>query len=100
MNNPYPLRLQRHLESRLWGGNQLAPWLQINDAPPQLAESWEVYVDNQIINGDYAGLTLRHLVQSYGASIVGERSLQRYGHDFPLLAKFIDEVLNNSLIHA
>ena len=90
MNNPHPLRLRRRLESRLWGGTHLATWLHIDDAPAQLAESWEVFVDNEIINGAYAGLTLRQLVQSYGADIVGTRSLQRYGHDFPLLAKFID----------
>lgn len=93
MNNQpdlYPLRLTRRLESRLWGGQQLANWLGISDAPAQLAESWEVYVDNTVSNGAYAGQTLRQLVAQHGAAIVGARSFQRYGVDFPLLAKFID----------
>jgi mannose-6-phosphate isomerase len=86
----YPLRLTRRLESRLWGGQQLADWLGVHDAPPQLAESWEIYVDNTIHNGAYAGQTLRQLVAQHGPAIVGTRSFQRYGYDFPLLAKFID----------
>jgi mannose-6-phosphate isomerase len=64
--------------------------LGISDAPAQLAESWEIYVDNTICNGAYAGQSLRQLVVQHGAAVVGTRSLQRYGNDFPLLAKFID----------
>jgi mannose-6-phosphate isomerase len=80
----------RRYESRLWGGNQLATWLNLTDAPTPLAETWEVYNDNQIRDGDLAGQTLRQAVITHGADLVGARSLQRYGHEFPLLAKFID----------
>ena len=85
-----PLRLVRRYESRLWGGNQLATWLNLTDAPTSLAETWEVYNDNLIRDGALAGQTLRQAVLIHGADLVGTRSLQRYGHEFPLLAKFID----------
>ncbi len=85
-----PFRLVRRYESRLWGGNQLATWLNLTDAPTPLAETWEVYNDNPIRDGDLAGQTLRQAVLIHGVDLVGARSLQRYGHEFPLLAKFID----------
>lgn len=90
MSRLHPFRLVRRYESRLWGGNQLATWLNLTDAPTPLAETWEVYNDNQIRDGDLAGQTLRQAVITHGADLVGARSLQRYGHEFPLLAKFID----------
>jgi mannose-6-phosphate isomerase len=86
----HPFRLVRRYESRLWGGNQLATWLNLTDAPTPLAETWEVYNDNLIRDGALAGQTLRQAVLIHGADLVGSRSLQRYGHEFPLLAKFID----------
>jgi mannose-6-phosphate isomerase len=86
----HPFRLVRRYESRLWGGNQLATWLNLTDAPTPLAETWEVYNDNLIHDGALAGQTLRQAVILHGADLVGTRSLQRYGHEFPLLAKFID----------
>jgi mannose-6-phosphate isomerase len=88
---PVPIiRLHRRLEQRLWGGHTLARWLNLHDAPPQLAESWEIYNDNVILNGALKGLTLRQAVTQYGAQLVGAASFARYGAEFPLLAKFID----------
>lgn len=88
---PAPIiRLSRRLEQRLWGGQQLTHWLNLTDAPPQLAETWEIYNDNLILNGPLAGHTLRQAVAHYGVNLVGQASLARYGAEFPLLAKFID----------
>ncbi|MEY2847000.1 MAG: hypothetical protein RL076_2546 [Chloroflexota bacterium] len=86
----HAVRLTRRYESRLWGGEHLATWLNIGDAPTPLAETWEVYNDNLICNGALQGLTLRQAVQRFGAAFVGQRSYDRYGAEFPLLAKFID----------
>lgn len=86
----HPFRLVRHYETRLWGGNQLAAWLNLTDAPTALAETWEIYNDNLICTGDLAGQTLRQAVISHGVDLIGARSLARYGREFPLLAKFID----------
>lgn len=88
---PVPIiRLQRRYEQRLWGGTQLAGWLHLDNAPAQIAETWEIYNDNLIINGPLRGRTLRHAVEHYGAALVGQASFARYGAEFPLLAKFID----------
>ncbi len=84
------LKLERKLDSRIWGGNALGEWLRLADAPAQLAESWQVYEHNRIAEGRYAGRTLGDLTSEQGAALVGTRSFARYGADFPLLAKFID----------
>ncbi|MBK9710637.1 MAG: class I mannose-6-phosphate isomerase [Kouleothrix sp.] len=85
-----PLTLERRLDSRIWGGHTLGPWLGLADAPPQLAESWQVYEHNRVVGGPHAGRQLAELVTEYGAALVGARSFARFGADFPLLAKFID----------
>lgn len=85
-----PVLLERRLDSRIWGGHALGGWLGLENAPEQLAESWQVYEHNRITNGPNAGKTLAELVQQQGADVVGTRSFERYGADFPLLAKFID----------
>jgi mannose-6-phosphate isomerase len=85
-----PLTLERRLDSRIWGGNKLGPWLGLSDAPQNLAESWQVYEHNRVASGPYAGRTLADLAREHGAALVGTRSFERYGADFPLLAKFID----------
>ncbi len=84
------LKLERRLDSRIWGGKLLGEWLNLKNAPAQLAESWQVYDQNLISTGPFAGRTLAELSYEYGAALVGTRSFARYGADFPLLAKFID----------
>lgn len=97
MPNIPPLILERRLDSRIWGGDQLGPWLGLADAPPKLAESWQVYEHNRICGGPFAGQTLAEVVAEYGAALVGSRSFERYGAEFPLLAKFIDAAENLSV---
>jgi len=88
----YPYRLERSLSARLWGGTRLASFLNL---PPHrgaepLAEAWQVYANNRIINGELAGQTLAAACQQLGPAMVGSVSAARYGATFPLLAKFID----------
>jgi mannose-6-phosphate isomerase len=90
MDELAPLSLERRLDSRIWGGERLAAWLGLQDAPPRLAESWQVYEDNRVREGPHAGETLGEVVRRYGAALVGTRSFERFGAEFPLLAKFID----------
>lgn len=93
----FPLSLERRLDSRIWGGDSLGPWLGLAGAPPQLAESWQVYEHNRVAGGPYAGQTLAQVTRRQGADLVGTRSFERYGADFPLLAKFIDAADNLSV---
>jgi mannose-6-phosphate isomerase len=97
MANLGPLLLERKLDTRIWGGSTLGAWLEIEHPPEQLAESWQVYEHNHITNGPYAGQTLAEVVKQHGADMVGTRSFERYGADFPLLAKFIDAADNLSV---
>src|SRR5690606_30151831 len=55
-----------------------------------LAESWQVYDDNRVSGGRFNERSLAELVTEFGADLVGTRTFERYGADFPLLAKFID----------
>lgn len=87
----YPLRLERKLDHRLWGGSRLAAWFGLPQPwPTDLAESWQVYAENRVLNGPLAGRTLAAIARDYGPTLLGTLSPRHYGHDFPLLAKFID----------
>lgn len=87
----YPLLLERHIDQRLWGGQKLAPFLGLpKPYPERIAESWQVYDDNRVLNGPLAGRSLAELSEQFGAELLGTISPRRYGSSFPLLAKFID----------
>lgn len=91
MQSLYPLLLERRLVRKIWGGQQLADWLNLpRPYPERLGEIWQVYDTNAIINGPLAGQTLAQVTQRYGAALVGTRSYEDYGNDFPLLVKFLD----------
>jgi mannose-6-phosphate isomerase len=91
MSTLYPLLTERRLVRPIWGGTELAAWLNLPEPrPDKLGETWEVYDQNRIINGPLAGRSLAGATQQYGAALVGTRAVERYGADFPLLSKFID----------
>jgi mannose-6-phosphate isomerase len=87
----YPLLTQRRIVQPIWGGDYLAAWLNLPEPRPErLGETWQVYDENPIMNGPLQGRTLADVTREYGAALVGTRTTERYGADFPLLAKFID----------
>ncbi len=87
----YPLLLERHLDSRVWGGQRLAPFLSLpHPHPERIAESWQVFDTNRILNGPLAGRSLAEAARQSAERLLGTLSPPRYGADFPLLAKFID----------
>lgn len=87
----YPLRSARKLVEPIWGGATLAAWLDLPEPrPTRLGETWQVFDTNPVTNGPLAGRTLAELARSYGAELVGTRTVARYGADLPLLAKFLD----------
>src|SRR5258708_1168293 len=91
MTDLYPLITERRLVQPIWGGSELAAWLNLPEPRPErLGETWEVYDQNRIRNGVLAGRTLAEATRQLGAALVGRRTIERYGADFPLLAKFID----------
>lgn len=87
----YPLLTERRIVEPIWGGTRLAPWLGLPEPRPErIGETWQVYDDNKITNGALAGMTLAEATENYGESLIGTRTIARYGNDFPLLAKFLD----------
>lgn len=87
----YPLLTERRIVQPIWGGTRLATWLNLPEPHPErIGETWQVYDDNKITNGALAGITLAEATQQYGESLIGTRTITRYGKDFPLLAKFLD----------
>lgn len=87
----YPILTKRRLVQPIWGGQRLAAWLELPEPrPTQLGETWQVFDTNEILNGPLAGKTLAQATREYGVQLVGTRTMDRYGADFPLLAKFID----------
>ncbi|MCS6887234.1 MAG: class I mannose-6-phosphate isomerase [Chloroflexus sp.] len=91
MNGLYPILCEPRLVEPIWGGQRLAPWLELPPPHPErLGEIWLVFDSNRVSNGPLAGATIAEVARAYGAALVGTRSFARYGADLPLLAKFID----------
>lgn len=99
----YPLRFEPLFRRYLWGGRKLQEFLNkpIGDQPA--AESWEI-VDHQddqsvVRFGNLAGQTLRQLIATSGADLVGAELMEQISspalpvhlqNRFPLLLKFLD----------
>ncbi|WP_322821551.1 type I phosphomannose isomerase catalytic subunit [Chloroflexus sp.] len=91
MQTLYPILCEPRLVEPLWGGQRLAPWLDLPyPHPERLGEIWLVFDSNRVSNGPLAGTTIADLARAYGIALVGSRPFARYGADLPLLAKFID----------
>lgn len=91
MQTLYPLKVSQQHITRIWGGQKLAAWLPANElCPADLGEIWLAFDTSTILNGPLCGQPLRDVVEHVGADLVGTRSFERYGADFPLLAKLID----------
>jgi mannose-6-phosphate isomerase len=86
--------IQPRYVERIWGGEDLATRLG-KPAPrgKPIGESWEIYEENPVVNGDYAGQTIGELRKTMGRDLTGHVSPDEL---FPLLTKLIDahEVLS------
>ena len=87
-----PIRFEPIFRSYMWGGDRLAS--QLGKKPPGTgiwAESWEI-VDHRegesiVFEGDFAGWTLRQLIESFPNEIIGRDAPNER---FPLLLKYLD----------
>ena len=97
----YPLRFKPILKNKVWGGSKLGTFLGKNLSSNKTGESWEISTvkDNISVvkNGSLEGHTLRELLQTYKANLVGEKIYKQFGDEFPLLIKFIDAEENLSV---
>lgn len=96
-----PLKFKPILKSVVWGGEKIAPFKGIVTDQKNIGESWEIsgVKGNESIveNGPDAGLNLRQMIDKYGADLVGQKNIAKFGNTFPLLIKIIDANGNLSL---
>lgn len=91
----YPLRFDKVLKEKVWGGRDLESTLQFDLPQNRLfGESWEVSAHpngpSVVANGPWKGRTLPDLIQSEGPKLLGSAAWDRFPGDFPLLIKYLD----------
>lgn len=93
-NTLYPLKFQPILKDKIWGGKKLKSLLNKDSQLPNIGESWEisdVEGDTSVVsNGNLENQSLKHLLSTYKADLIGEKNYKQFGNKFPLLIKFID----------
>ncbi len=82
------------LKPAIWGGDNICRIKRLSPALSGIGESWELSampgMESTVASGPDAGLTLRQLIAKHGAELVGERIMDAYGLEFPVLVKVID----------
>ena len=90
----YPLQFVPQYQYRLWGGNNFNAVFNRKVEGNQLGESWEISClkdkASVVLNGPLKGRQLLDLIEQAPEAILGEKSMRRFGKNFPLLIKFID----------
>lgn len=93
-NTLYPLKFQPILKDKIWGGQKLKTLLNKDSQLSNIGESWEISdVEGDtsvVINGNLENQSLKHLLSTYKADLIGEKNYKKFGNKFPLLIKFID----------
>ena len=87
------LRFQPLYQERVWGGRALETALgRALPASGPIGESWEIVdrpeAQSVVIGGELDGLTLRAVIESHGAAVMGPR--WPVSRRFPLLVKWLD----------
>lgn len=90
----YPIKFNPILKEKIWGGNKLGTLLGKNTTKDNVGESWEISDVNgnvsEVSNGAYKGSSLKQLIATYQADLLGANNFANFGFDFPLLIKFLD----------
>jgi mannose-6-phosphate isomerase len=95
MKNLYPFKFTPICKEKIWGGEKLKAILNKKfDKLPNCGESWEISgVENEISvvsNGFLKGNNLEELIEIYMGDLVGDKTYDHFGIEFPLLTKYID----------
>lgn len=90
----YPLKFKPISQYRIWGGNKLNQILPEDARIENLGEIWCLsgVAENvsTVENGDLKGKNLNEVIGIYQEKLLGEKTWEKFGKDFPLLIKFID----------
>ena len=97
----YPLTFKPILKETIWGGTMIRPYKGLTSNEKRIGESWELsHVKGNfsvVANGALEGITIAELIRQYGAQLLGETVIQRFGTTFPVLIKLIDARENLSI---
>ena len=89
-----PFEFEPVYKQIIWGGGRIASRFHRRVPFEKVAESWEITCreDGMSVaaDGQQRGRTLAQLIDEYGERLLGSRSAEKYGRDFPLLIKIID----------
>lgn len=90
----YPLVFRPIFKERIWGGRELERLFHKKLPPGKpIGESWEISDrpgdESVVANGGFAGKTLRWLMETYPAEMIG-RARPAAGNRFPILCKILD----------
>lgn len=89
----YPLKFKPIYKDYVWGGRNFE---KLGRVLPDgiVAESWEISCHpnglSVISNGEFAGMTLKELIDRYGRKVLGDALPDKDLKKFPLLVKLID----------
>ena len=90
----HPLFFTPIYKYRLWGGEKLRTKLNRVYEGTQMGESWEISnvegSKSVVASGSLKGKSIDELIEAYGTALLGKAVYERFGHNFPLLIKFID----------
>ncbi len=90
----YPLKFKPILKDLIWGGTRLRDTLGKDCPTDTCGESWEISAVqgsiSVVANGFLQGNDLQEITEVYLGELVGDHIYERFGHEFPLLIKFID----------
>ena len=88
----YPLLLKPNVTDYLWGGTRLKTEFGFETDKDIAAEAWVLSCHKDgsgiVINGEYSGETLPHVLEIWGKEALGKRA-EKFPY-FPLLIKLID----------
>ncbi|MEM5563786.1 type I phosphomannose isomerase catalytic subunit [Psychroserpens sp. AS72] len=90
----YPIKFKPILKEKIWGGHKLGSLLSKDTNKDNIGESWEISDVNgnisEVSNGIYQGTNIKDLIVAHEAAFLGANNFQHFGHNFPLLIKFLD----------
>jgi mannose-6-phosphate isomerase len=91
----YPLKFIPILKPTIWGGQKLGTILNKPIGPlDTCGESWEISGVkgniSKVQDGILKGEKLTDIIKKYKGDLIGDIVFQKFGHQFPLLIKFID----------
>ena len=97
----YPLLFQANLHELVWGGHKLRALKGLAPNQQPIGESWEISdvpsSESHVRNGRLTGRSIHSLINEYGAVLLGNHIMERYGAQLPLLVKFIDAAQDLSI---